>query len=187
MHITLRDADGVFLEIEPEKIEEPADPGTEMSQDEDGEREEGGETEALHQELAEANQHIEELNAEVRSLREGVEREKARARELWRTSCEQLSEYDSIISEKDAELERLRGKIREMEPHEPDTCPGQVGFIDEYPTPLGMESCTVVPGPTTSHIAPVRRSKAPPVDSFSGDNPDVCFDDWLPTLQRAAT
>ena len=74
MHITLRDADGVFLEIEPEKIEEPADPGTEMSQDEDGEREEGGETEALHQELAEANQHIEELNAEVRSLREGVER-----------------------------------------------------------------------------------------------------------------
>ena len=82
-------------------------------------------------------------------MREGVEREKARARELWRTSCEQLSEYDSIISEKDAELERLRGKIREMEAHEPDTRPGRVGFIDEYPTPLGAESCTVVPGPTT--------------------------------------
>ena len=42
-----------------------------MLQDEGGERE-GGETEALHQALAEANQHIEELNAEVRSLREGV-------------------------------------------------------------------------------------------------------------------
>ena len=48
VHITLRDVDGIFLEIEPEKIdEEPADPGTEMPQDEYGEREEGGETEAL--------------------------------------------------------------------------------------------------------------------------------------------
>ena len=91
MHITLQDADGIFLEIEPEKIdEELTDPGTEMSQEEDGEREEGGETETLHQELAEANEHIEELNAEVRSLKEGVEREKARAQELWRTSCEQF-------------------------------------------------------------------------------------------------
>ena len=115
---------GPHFSITPEKIdEEPTDPGTEMSQDEDSEHEEGGETEALHQALAEANQHIEELNAEVSSLREGVERENARARELWRTSCEQLSEYDSIISEKDAELERLRGKIREMEAHEPDTRP----------------------------------------------------------------
>ena len=74
VHITLRDADGFFLEIEPEKVdEEPMDPGNEMSQDEDGECE-GGKTKALHQALAEANQHIEELNAEVRSLREGVER-----------------------------------------------------------------------------------------------------------------
>ena len=44
-----------------------------------------------------------------------------------------------------------------------------------------------MPGPTTSHIAPICRGKAPPVDSFSGDNPDVRFDDWLPTLQRSAT
>ena len=44
-----------------------------------------------------------------------------------------------------------------------------------------------MPGPMTSHIAPIRRGKTPPVDSFSGDNPDVRFDDWLSTLQRAAT
>ena len=82
------------------------------------------------------------------------------------TSCEQLSKYDSIISEKDAKLERLRGEIREMEAHEPDTHPGRVGFIDKYPTPLGAGSCTVVPGPTISHIAPVRRGKSPPVSSL---------------------
>ena len=95
-----------------------------------------------------------------------------------------LSEYDSIISEKDAELERLRGKIREMEAHEPDTHPGRVGFIDEYPTPLGAESCTVVPGPTTSHIAPIHRGKALPVDSFSGDNPNVLMTDFPPFREQ---
>ena len=31
-----------------------------------------------------------------------------------------------------------------------------------------------------------RRGKAPPVDSFSGESPDMLFEDWLPTLQRAA-
>ena len=31
-----------------------------------------------------------------------------------------------------------------------------------------------------------RRGKAPPVDSFSGESPDIPFEDWLPALQRAA-
>ena len=29
--------------------------------------------------------------------------------------------------------------------------------------------------------------KAPPVDSFTGENPEVRLDDWLPTLERAST
>ena len=31
-----------------------------------------------------------------------------------------------------------------------------------------------------------RQGKAPPVDPFSGENPEVRFDDWLPALVRAA-
>ena len=30
------------------------------------------------------------------------------------------------------------------------------------------------------------RGKAPPVDSFVGESPDILFDDWYPALQRAA-
>ena len=30
------------------------------------------------------------------------------------------------------------------------------------------------------------RGKAPPVDSFNGESPDIPFEDWLPALQRAA-
>ena len=31
-----------------------------------------------------------------------------------------------------------------------------------------------------------RRGKAPPVDAFTGESPDILFDDWFPALQRAA-
>ena len=31
-----------------------------------------------------------------------------------------------------------------------------------------------------------RRGKAPPIDPFTGENSEIGFDDWLPTLERAA-
>ena len=31
-----------------------------------------------------------------------------------------------------------------------------------------------------------RRDKAPPVDAFTGESPDILLDDWFPALQRAA-
>ena len=34
---------------------------------------------------------------------------------------------------------------------------------------------------------PGRRGKAPPVESFTGEESSVHWDDWLPTLERAAT
>ena len=34
--------------------------------------------------------------------------------------------------------------------------------------------------PTQSH------GKAPPVDSFTAEDPEIRFDDWLPMLDRAA-
>ena len=32
-----------------------------------------------------------------------------------------------------------------------------------------------------------RRGKAPPVDSFTGENQEIRIDDWLPALERAST
>ena len=40
--------------------------------------------------------------------------------------------------------------------------------------------------PIQSDKAP-RRGKAPPVDPFTGENSEIQFDDWLPTLSRAVT
>ena len=35
-------------------------------------------------------------------------------------------------------------------------------------------------------LIPVRRGKAPPIDPFTGESPDVLLEDWYPALQRAA-
>ena len=31
-----------------------------------------------------------------------------------------------------------------------------------------------------------RRGKAPPINEFSGKDPDILLDDWLPSLERAS-
>ena len=33
---------------------------------------------------------------------------------------------------------------------------------------------------------PVRVGNAPPVESYTGENPEVWWEDWLPTFERAA-
>ena len=33
----------------------------------------------------------------------------------------------------------------------------------------------------------IRKGKAPPFDTFSGEDPEVCMDNWSPSLQRAST
>ena len=42
------------------------------------------------------------------------------------------------------------------------------------------------PGPEPVTSRAPRRGKAPPMDAFTGENPEVRFEDWLPTLERVA-
>lgn len=47
---------------------------------------------------------------------------------------------------------------------------------------------TITPGRQTSHTpsSGPRRGKAPPVDSFTGEDVAVQLEDWLPSLERVA-
>ena len=38
----------------------------------------------------------------------------------------------------------------------------------------------------TTETRPMHRGKAPPVDSFTGEDAEITLDDWLSSLQRAA-
>ena len=50
-----------------------------------------------------------------------------------------------------------------------------------------LEGLNPVESVTQSCVTPKPgRSKAPPVDIFSGESLDLLLDDWLPSLQKAA-
>ena len=40
--------------------------------------------------------------------------------------------------------------------------------------------------PAVNTLPVQRHGKAPPVDPFTAEDPEIRFDDWLPTLERAA-
>ena len=44
----------------------------------------------------------------------------------------------------------------------------------------------VSPAPLTEPLV-YRQGKAPPIDSFTGEDNEVRFEDWIPTLERAVT
>ena len=113
-------------------------------------------------------QHDEELHG----LRAVVAKEKQKVKRIWWEKCEQLS-HEEAIYRKDMEIARLKARLLAVtSPPSPPTSPGSsIRVVEDEPR-----------RPSSSH----RRGKASPVDSFSAESLDEQWDDWLPTLERAA-
>ena len=103
-----------------------------------------------------------------------MEQQKARVRELWKTNCLCLAEYDELITQQEAEIKRLKELLSTAGPR-PDSPVSDVHRHngDHELLHVGVRRS--------------RRGKAPPVDPFTGENPEMRLDDWLPSLQRAST
>ena len=89
--------------------------------------------------------------------------------------CECLAEYNSIITEKDADLEELKHQLHAVTTIDP----GLVVDAVESPGLHGI--------PRQPAIRKACQGKAPPINSFTGENPEARLDDWLPSLERAST
>jgi len=102
------------VNIEDEESRETAD---------DGSSHEGSvdETEQLRLELQEARSEIEALKTTVTTLETQVEEGKDRVKRLWHTNCRYLTKLDNEVSSRDAEIERLRRQIQEMQSIAPAT------------------------------------------------------------------
>jgi hypothetical protein len=197
--LSLVDGDGVFLETSPtiKTVEKTESALTrELS-------EATRQNEALREELASALQLWEDEKKEVAVLREKLasceeseahvskitrlktelKMAKEKSKQMWTISCSQSREQEELLAEKDEELARLRSELhtrRSCSPSSPrDPSPGG---LSHHSTPVSEPSPVTVPTTRTA-----RRGKAPPVDPFTGENPEVRLDDWLPSLQRAAT
>ena len=153
-HISLQDESGVFheVELEPPEVENP------LSSD----SEEKSESETVL-----------ELRSEIAQLKMELEEQKAKTRDMWRLNCEQLSELDCSLTEKDEEITRLRNEVSRLQG-------SSHSDASETASQASAESGGV------PHSSRTRRGEAPPVDSFTGEDPECRLDDWLPTLRRAA-
>ena len=171
------------------------------------------ELETINQKLRESEEAIVARDEEVLRLRGEVQREKNRYKLLWRMNCENLAEHDAALSAKEVEIEALRKQIRELTtvaPGEgtgsvrvgegghhhtpPETVPHPSGSTASTDPARRLEKTGVV---SSREIEPRRilaessrsshrKGKAPSVDPFTGEDPEVRFVDWLPTLTRAS-
>ena len=167
----LEDADGKFLTV-PE-----AQPGddNDHTPSEHPETGEGDTKEALEVLKGENQALLDRLESQL-------EDEKVRFRELWRTNCQCLAEYDAMVTAKDKEIEELEQQLRGRSGTSPP--PGSVESEPHLPSGGGAPG-TEEPAHTV--VPCMRRGKAPPVDSFTGEDLEVRLDDWLPSKPNCGT
>ena len=88
-----------------------------------------------------------------------------------------MGEFDEVLAARDAEISQLKSELiarrdtRATSPSETSSIPDTV-------------SVPTVTGSTTTREA--RRGRAPPINLFSGEDPEIHLDDWLPSLRRAS-
>ena len=129
------------------------------------------ELEAAKQKLA----AFDEMQGEVEALKKSLKQQTAKAKRFWTQKCEQLLAHEALIEEKDAEIATLKA-LRS----------GKVFSASDVivdPANTIVDASILSEASTVSHG---RRGKAPPVDAYTGSDPELRFDDWLPTLEQAA-
>ena len=187
--IELRNSEGCFLTIPPEvdgsegPVREATPPILPVIAAEGEEREDPRITELL-KEVSRLNAANTALSTEVSGLKEDLKGEKQQRRELWRLNCQQLRELEDLIAEKEGEISRLQARISELGRGTVRDPPAHDSSVREPYTIPRTTIPSISPSPGTAHST--RMGKAPPIDCFDGQTGNIPFEDWLPTLQRAA-
>ncbi|XP_065915676.1 myosin-13-like [Dysidea avara] len=126
-------------------------------------------------------------NSQVRNLEDALKAESSKSKRLWIQKCEQLLAHESEVVEKELEIARLRSVVEEL------TC-GDKRHEERGPTDERVSGHDHCPSRTSTaqsntqlhDVNRGRRGKAPPIEYFTGENPEVTLDEWLPSLQRAS-
>ena len=177
--VRLHDGEGMFLEVDlltTEPVEtsgEDAHAPVVGSRDRTPDREATlvAERDRLVAEMERYRTELEAAHVELEKSVKEADAAKKRLKEVWRMNCEQSIMYDEELAAKDDEIAELHKKLA-VAPHSDHT--------------EGHERTHHAP-PATSLTTGPRRGKAPPVDSFSGEDGAIRLDDWLPSLERAAS
>ena len=178
----LEDAEGTFLEVRPEGKESP-----EASVEQGDENLPEQSEESLQQALQAALSRNKELTEELQAAREDLDKARVesqarrnRVEQLWQVSCDRLAVFDAALLAKDREISLLRQMLTERSPG-PTASSGTVP--SELPSPNTDAGISISDAKTPPKA---RKGKVPPVELFTGEDPEFRLDDWLPSLHRAA-
>ena len=124
-----------------------------------------------------------EKDAEIATLENQLATEKQPVKRYWREKCEQLLAHEESLEEKETEITLLKARILSLTSGTNEAL--------TYVTPITVDSVQQelmlqAPQEVGSSITIARQGKAPPIDTFTGENCDVLWEDWLPTFERAA-
>ena len=186
--VRLHDGEGAFLDAELLTTETPggpaiaeddahtASPLAVETEDRTRDREAAlaAERDRLAADVERYRTELESSCAELERTKNEFEGVKRRLKEVWRMNCDQSISYDEESAAKDAEIAELNRRLSAAPSHHDCTEVADSGEI--------RPRCSPTLGGTS-----LRRGKAPPVDPFFGDDGVTRFDDWLPSLERAAS
>ena len=108
---------------------------------------------------------------------------KVRFRSMWHTNCQCLAEYEEVIAAKDTEIEELKCRLR-SQAIVADPCSDELHLVASLEA-RGRVQTRTREEPVRPVASTERRGKAPPIDPFMGEDPEVRIDEWLPSLERA--
>ena len=159
-------------------------------------------------ELESVTQQLNEAATEIERLKRELQQEMERYKQLWRMNCANLVEHDATLAAKISSLQQQLSRSRGvLHATLTSTDRDAMAIVDPVPRPgthLNPESTTGSPAASSSHeppgledthhrvdrrpmtTVPRRQGKAPPIDSFTGEDPEMRFEDWLLSLDRAA-
>ena len=143
---------------------------------------------ALEEEQQRAADHL----AELTSAKEALAREKQKVKRMWRDKCEQLLRHEDQQNAKDAEIQSLKAELARLRASHERTSEERVRSSSVPSNSEGLSSndgggLLISPQHEISgRTQSARVGKAPPIDTFTGENPDTLWEDWLPTFERAA-
>ena len=173
--ISLVDDSGVFLVVErrhevptTETVEPPG--SREMSRTPD--LASGNELiEALTLERDELQERVDalteekaNLQTELHTLHNALESSKARVKEIWKISCEQVAEFDVLVTAKDAEIAELKSQLAARRETRGSSPSGMSSGSDAGTLPTATLPTVTIPTATRE----TRRGRVPPINLFSG-------------------
>ena len=124
-----------------------------------------------------------EKDTEIATLKNQLATEKQRVKRHWREKCEQLLAHEESL-EKEAEIALLKARILSLTSGTDEALTYMTPTtVDSVQQELTLQASQEV----GSSVTIARRGKAPPVEPYTGENPDILWEEWLPMFERAAS